>query len=105
MIQPTKEWLLIKPIVKDEVTDYGMYLPDSGKVELDRGEVAETSNTETYPKGTIVIFNKFSINPVKDGDQLYLLVREREIMATIVNERKDVVVEVPMDTLNPTQSE
>ena len=93
-IKPIHDKVVIKPIVKDEVTKSGIVLPDTvdkerpeeGKVVavgagriLDNGQVSPMS----VKIDDIVMFKKYSPDEIEIDGEDYLVISESDIMAII----------------------
>ncbi|MDN5347080.1 MAG: chaperonin GroES [Clostridia bacterium] len=91
--KPLNDKVLIKVIEAEEKTASGIVLPDTAKEKPQQGEVLEVGpgrlleNGQRVPlevkKGDRVIFAKYAGDKIKEGDQEYLLVSERDILAIV----------------------
>ncbi|SMB99923.1 chaperonin GroES [Thermanaeromonas toyohensis ToBE] len=91
--KPLGDRVLVKVIEAEEKTKGGIVLPDTAKEKPQQGEVLAVGpgrvleNGQRLPmevkKGDKVIFAKYAGTEVKEGDQKYLLISERDILAVI----------------------
>ena len=92
-IEPLADRVVIKPIVKEEVTKGGIVLPDTAKEKPQEGEVVAVGpgrrgeDDKLVPmdvkKGDKVLFAKYAGTEVKvDGEELIIL-RESDILAKL----------------------
>ena len=92
-LKPLADRVVVKPIVKEEVTKGGIVLPDTAKEKPQEGEIvavgpgklAEDGNRMEMElkKGDKVIFAKYAGTEWKDGGDEYLILRESDILAKI----------------------
>ena len=93
-IKPIHDKVVVKPIVKDEVTKSGIVLPDTidqerpeeGKViAIGAGRILD--NGQTAPMSVkvddVVMFKKYSPDEIKIDGEDYLVISEGDIMAII----------------------
>lgn len=93
-IQPLNDRVLIHPIEQEEVTPSGIVLPETAKEKPQEGEVvavgpgAWQEDGERRPLdlevGDRVIFAKYAGTEVQNGDSEYLLLRENDVLAKLV---------------------
>lgn len=93
-IQPLNDRVLIHPIEQEEVTPSGIVLPETAKEKPQEGEVvavgpgAWQEDGERRPLdlevGDRVIFAKYAGTEVQNGDGEYLLLRENDVLAKLV---------------------
>lgn len=91
--KPLGDRVLVRIIEAEERTKGGIVLPDTAKEKPQEGEVLEVGpgrileNGQRLPmevkKGDRVIFAKYAGTEVKEGDQKYLLLSERDILAVV----------------------
>lgn len=94
-IQPLNDRVLIHPIEQEEVTPSGIVLPETAKEKPQEGEVvavgpgAWKEDGERRPLdlevGDRVIYAKYAGTEVKNGDGEYLLLRENDVLAKLVD--------------------
>ena len=91
--KPLGDRVLLKIVETEEKTEGGIFLPDTAKEKPQKGEVVAvgtgkvTSDGKKVPievkVGDKVIFSRYAGNEVKDGEEKYLLVNERDILGVI----------------------
>ncbi|HBI26911.1 MAG TPA: co-chaperone GroES [Peptococcaceae bacterium] len=89
-LKPLGEKVVLKLVDAEEKTEGGIMLPDSAKKKPQKGEVVAvgsgkvTENGEKIPLevkiGDKVVFSQYSGTEVKDGEEEYLIVFERDIL-------------------------
>ena len=92
-LRPLVDRVLLKIVEKEEKIKGGIFLPDTAKEKPQKGEVVAvgtgkvTSDGKKVPievkVGDKVIFSRYAGNEVKDGEEKYLLVNERDILGVI----------------------
>jgi len=92
-LKPLGDRVLLKVIETLEKTEGGIFLPDTAKEKPQKGEVVAvgsgkvTADGKRVPLevkvGDKVIFSRYAGNEVKDGEEKYLLVNERDILGVI----------------------
>ena len=92
-LKPLADRVIVKPMVKEEVTKGGIVLPDTAKEKPQEGEVVAVGPGKLgedgkriemeIKKGDKVIFAKYAGTEWKQGDEEYLILRESDIMAKI----------------------
>ncbi len=90
-LKPLGDRVLVKPIVKEEITKGGIVLPDTAKEKPQEGEVVAVGPGRLgedgkrlemeLKKGDRVIYAKYAGTEWKEKDQEYLLLRESDILA------------------------
>ncbi|MCG0278562.1 MAG: co-chaperone GroES [Thermanaeromonas sp.] len=91
--KPLGDRVLVKVIEAEEKTKGGIVLPDTAKEKPQQGEVLAVGpgrvleNGQRLPmevkKGDKVIFAKYAGTEVKEGEEKYLLISERDILAVV----------------------
>lgn len=94
-IKPLFDYVLLKPLVAEEVTPSGIVLPDSVKEKPQMGEVVAVGpgayNTDgklmpmVVKVGQKVMYKKWGGNETKVGTEEWLIVEQKDIMAIIEN--------------------
>ena len=84
---------MIKPLEQEEKTASGIFLPDTAKEKPSQGEVIAVGTGKLQDNGTRtplevsvgdkIIFSKYAGTEVKYDGVDYLIVSERDILATI----------------------
>ncbi len=93
-IRPLNENVVVKPIIKDEVTISGIVLPDTlDKERPERGEVIAIGegklldNGQRAPMsvkiGDKVMFKKYSPDEIKIDKDEYLVISQNDILAIL----------------------
>ncbi len=92
-LKPLGDRVIVKPIVKEEVTKGGIVLPDTAKEKPQEGEIVAVGPgklTEDgkriemdVKKGDRVIYAKYAGTEWKYENQEYLILRESDILAKI----------------------
>jgi chaperonin GroES len=92
-LQPLADRVVVKPIVKDEMTKGGIVLPDTAKEKPQEGEVMAVGPGKVaedgkriameLKKGDRVIFAKYAGTEWKQGGKEYLILRESDILARL----------------------
>ncbi len=92
-LKPLGDRVLLKVIETLEKTEGGIFLPDTAKEKPQKGEVVAvgsgkvTADGKRVPLevkvGDKVILSRYAGNEVKDGEEKYLLVNERDILGVI----------------------
>jgi chaperonin GroES len=93
-VRPLGDKLIVKREEAADVTDSGIYLPESAKDQPKQGKVIALGsgnlNRETgeyipftVKKGDLVIFSSYSGTEVKINDQDYLIMTEDDILGIV----------------------
>ena len=90
-LKPLADRVVVKPLVKEEVTKGGIVLPDTIKEKPQEGEVVAVGPGKLgddgkriemeLKKGDKVIYAKYAGTEWKQDDQEYLILRESDILA------------------------
>lgn len=93
-IKPLGDRALIEPLAREEKTTSGIVIPDTAeKQRPEKGKViavgpgkAHKSGIQPMPvkEGDIVLFSKYGPSEIKIGDKEYLIAREEDILAIIL---------------------
>lgn len=91
--KPLGDRVLVKVLEVEDKTKAGIVLPDTAKEKPQQGEVVAVGpgrlleDGQRVPlevkKGDRVIFAKYAGTEVKEGEEKYLLISERDILAVI----------------------
>ncbi|OGK62077.1 co-chaperone GroES [Candidatus Roizmanbacteria bacterium RIFOXYB2_FULL_38_10] len=94
-IKPLFDYVLIKPLLAEEVTPSGIVLPDSVKEKPQMGQVmaigpgAHNTDGKLMPMfvkvGQKVMYKKWGGNEIKVGHEEWLLVEQKDVMAVVEN--------------------
>lgn len=92
-LKPLGDRVIVKPIVKEEVTKGGIVLPDTAKEKPQEGEIMAVGPGKLtddgkriemdVKKGDRVIYAKYAGTEWKYENQEYLILRESDILAKI----------------------
>lgn len=93
MIKPLGDRVVIRVLEQEEKTASGIFLPDTAKEKPSQGEVIAVGTGKLQDNGTHtplevsvgdkIIFSKYAGTEVKYDGVDYLIVSERDILATI----------------------
>ena len=93
MIKPLGDRVVIRELEQEEKTASGIFLPDTAKEKPSQGEVIAVGTGKLQDNGTRtplevsvgdkIIFSKYAGTEVKYDGVDYLIVSERDILATI----------------------
>lgn len=93
MIKPLGDRVVIRVLEREEKTASGIFLPDTAKEKPSQGEVIAVGTGKLQDNGTRtplevsvgdkIIFSKYAGTEVKYDGVDYLIVSERDILATI----------------------
>ncbi|EHM40784.1 chaperonin GroS [Anaeroglobus geminatus F0357] len=93
MIKPLGDRVVIRVLEQEEKTASGIFLPDTAKEKPSQGEVVAVGSGKLQDNGTRtplevsvgdkIIFSKYAGTEVKYEGVDYLIVSERDILATI----------------------
>lgn len=92
-LKPLGERVVLKVIEAETKTEGGIVLPDSAKEKPQKGEVVAVGTGKVLvdgkkisldvQTGDQVIFSRYAGTEVKDGEEKYLIVNERDILAVV----------------------
>jgi len=90
-LKPLADRVVVKPIIKDEITRGGIVLPDTAKEKPQEGEVVAVGPGKLgedgkriemeVKKGDRVIYAKYAGTEWKYDNEEYLILRESDILA------------------------
>ncbi len=90
-LQPLGDGVLVKPIIKDEVTKGGLVLPDTAKEKPQEGEVLAigpgriSEDGKRIPLevavGDVVIYSKYGGTEVKVDNEELIILHEGDLIA------------------------
>lgn len=86
MIIPIGDRILVEPLEVAEMTDGGLYIPDSARTTPDKGtviRVGEDVSEEKLQAGTIVLFRKDVGSSVKEAGKEFILLPIKEVIGII----------------------
>jgi chaperonin GroES len=97
-LQPLGDRLIVEVIEEEEVTSSGIVLPDTAKEKPQRGRVIAVGpgrrddKGERIPmdvaEGDEIVFGKYSGTDVKIGTDEYLILKQDDVIATVVGDRE-----------------
>lgn len=93
-VKPLADRIIVKPLVAEEKTSGGIYIPDNAKEKPQKGKViavgpgkaSETSGKlikMELEKGNTVLYGKYSGTEVIIDNEEYLIMSESDILAII----------------------
>jgi chaperonin GroES len=92
-LRPLGDRVVVRPIEQEEVTASGIVLPDTAKEKPQRGEVIAVGpgrfndDGDRMPMdvstGDEVLFAKYAGTEVKVGDDEYLIISEKDVLAVV----------------------
>lgn len=90
---PLGDRVLVKPAEREDKTKSGIILPDTAQEKPQEGTVIEVGPgrltdegkriTMDLKKGDLVLFTKYGGTEIKEDDEDYLLLTERDILAKV----------------------
>ncbi len=90
---PLGDRVLVKPAEREEQTKSGIFLPDTAQEKPQEGTIVEvgpgrvTEDGKRIPmdlkKGDLVLYAKYGGTEIKEEDEEYLLLTERDILAKV----------------------
>ncbi len=91
--KPLGERVVLKLVEAEEKTKGGIVLPDTAKEKPQKGEVVAVGSGKVMENGKKaplevkagdkVFFSRYSGTEVKDGEEKFLIVNERDILAIV----------------------
>ena len=94
-IKPLEDRIVVRPLEAEQTTASGLVIPDTAKekpqegqvVAVGPGRVAENGNRVPVDvaEGDVVLYSKYGGTELKYGDQEYLVLGSRDILAIIEN--------------------
>jgi len=92
-VRPLGDRVLVKPLEASETKKGGIIIPDTAKEKPQEGEVIALGTGKrdddgklqpfTVKKGDKVLISKYGGTEIKIGDQVYLIMREDDILGII----------------------
>ncbi len=92
-LRPLGDRVVVRPIEQEEVTASGIVLPDTAKEKPQRGEIIAVGPGRMADDGSRlpmdvkdgeqVLFAKYAGTEVKVGDEEYLVISEKDILAVV----------------------
>lgn len=87
-VQPLNKRVLVKPIVAEEKTAGGIYIPDSAQEKKQEGTVVAVATDIkdcSLAVGDVVLYENFAGTEIKINDQKHIILKAEEILATITH--------------------
>jgi chaperonin GroES len=95
-LQPLGDRLIVEVLEEEQTTISGIVLPDTAKEKPQKGRVisagpgARNEDGERVPldlaAGDTIIFSKYGGTEIKVGGEEYLILRESDVLAKVVDE-------------------
>jgi len=92
-IKPLFDYVLVKPLEREEMTASGIVLPDTVKEKPQMGEIMAVGdgfgsedgrqNKIIVKVGQKVIYKKWGGNEVKVGNEEWLIIEQKDVMAIV----------------------
>ncbi|MCQ2286829.1 MAG: co-chaperone GroES [Bacteroidales bacterium] len=87
-IKPLADRVLVKPAAAEQKTAGGIIIPDTAKEKPQKGEViavgpGKKDEPMTVKVGDTVLYGKYSGTEVSFDGELYLIMKESDIFATL----------------------
>lgn len=90
MIIPVGDNILVEPLQVNEITEGGIYLPDTARVTPDKGKIISVGDTvksiDVLTEGVTVLFRKGSGHDVSYKNKEYVILPVKEIIGIIKGE-------------------
>ena len=93
MLKPLADHVVVEPVIKEEKTEFGIYLPDTASKEKPVQGLVVAVGRGKYENGVLVqpevkvgdevIFAKYCGAKVKHDGKDYLILSERDLLAVI----------------------
>lgn len=93
-IKPLFDYVLVRPLEKEEVTPSGIVLPDTAKEKPQIGQVMAVGDGGLNDQGKIlpmlvkvgqkVLYKKWGGNEIKVNGEEWLLIEQKDIMAVVL---------------------
>lgn len=93
MLKPLADHVVVEPVIKEEKTEFGIYLPDTASKEKPVQGLVIAVGQGKYENGALikpevkvgdeVIFAKYCGTEVKHDGKAYLILSERDLLAVI----------------------
>ena len=97
-LEPLGDRVVVKALVREEVTKSGIVLPDTAKDKPKEGTVVAVGTGRVLDNGEVkapevkvgerILFGAYAGSEVKVGTEEYLILNESEILAVVENGKK-----------------
>ncbi|WP_022670629.1 co-chaperone GroES [Hippea alviniae] len=85
-LKPLMDRLIVEPEELEQKTESGIIIPDTAKEKPQQGKViAVGDDVESIKEGDRVVFEKYAGNEIKLDDKKYVILKEDEVLAKIVD--------------------
>lgn len=89
-VKPLGDRVLIKPTAAEEVTVSGIIIPDSAKEKPLKGTVVAAGDGSKDEPMVVkecdtVLFGKYAGSEIKLDDETYLIMRQNDILAVVID--------------------
>ncbi len=85
-LKPLMDRLIVEPEELEQKTESGIIIPDTAKEKPQQGKViAVGDDVESIKEGDRVVFEKYAGNEIKLEDKKYVILKEDEVLAKIVD--------------------
>jgi chaperonin GroES len=87
-VRPLFDRIVVKPIIEENKTASGIFIPDSAKEKPQEGVIisvgpGKKDEQMVLKAGDRVLFSKYGGTEFKCGDDVYLIMRESDVYAVI----------------------
>ena len=87
-VKPLFDRIVVKPIIEENKTASGIFIPDSAKEKPHEGVIisvgpGKKDEQMVLKAGDRVLFSKYGGTEFKCGDDVYLIMRESDVYAVI----------------------
>lgn len=87
-VKPLFDRIVVKPIIEENKTASGIFIPDSAKEKPQEGVIisvgpGKKDEQMVLKAGDRVLFSKYGGTEFKCGDDVYLIMRESDVYAVI----------------------
>jgi chaperonin GroES len=87
---PIRDLVLVKPFMADEITEGGLYIPESARERSSKAEVVKVGNGTAKVKmeakaGDVVFHIKGAGEPLVIDGEYYYLIRQNDILSYVSN--------------------
>ena len=87
-VRPLFDRIVVKPIIEENKTASGIFIPDSAKEKPQEGVIisvgpGKKDEQMVLKAGDMVLFSKYGGTEFKCGDDVYLIMRESDVYAVI----------------------
>ena len=87
-VKPLFDRIVVKPIIEENKTASGIFIPDSAKEKPQEGVIisvgpGKKDEQMVLKAGDMVLFSKYGGTEFKCGDDVYLIMRESDVYAVI----------------------